>query len=83
MKLITLTTLAMTTTFAGMAMAEDAKLCDGETFSMVIAEIENTSAENKEGAIAELQMAKEKSDVGDTEACAVHLENASKAAAVE
>ncbi len=83
MKVLTITTLAVITTFSGMAMAEDAKLCDNETFSMVVAEVENAPTDRKEEAIGELQMAKEKADAGDLEACALHLENASKAAAVE
>ncbi len=83
MKLFTLTVLTFSTAISGMAMAQGDKVCDGETFSMVVAEVQNAPDDRKEAAIAELKIAKEKVDVGDLDACIVHLENASKAATVE
>lgn len=82
MKFVTLATLVMITAFSSMAVGHETNFCDSEAFSMVTAEIENAPSENKDAAIVEFQRAKEKSDVGDLEACAIHLENASKAAAV-
>ncbi|KAB7610403.1 hypothetical protein F9L33_13965 [Amylibacter sp. SFDW26] len=82
MKRFTLATIAISAVMATSAYAEGEKTCDTETFSMVIAEVENARADRKEAAIEELKMAQLKLEEGDNDACAVHLENASKAATI-
>lgn len=84
MKLLSLTTVALTTAFSGTAFAGDTagdtKVCNKDNFMQVLGEVKDASAEAKDLAIAELQLAKEKMIAGDPDACAVHLTNASNAA---
>lgn len=83
MKLLKFIIVVLSTTFTGMVFAQEAKLCDLETFALVLDEVDNAPDEKKELAIAELKMAKEKLIAEDKEACSTHLTNASNVAAAD
>lgn len=80
MKLSGITIVALTTALTGMSFAGDTKVCNKSNFIQVLGQVKEASAEKKDKAIEELQLAKDKMIAGDPDACAVHLTNASNAA---
>ncbi len=83
MKLYAFSTLVISTAFVGQVFAADVTTCDQESFVQVMKEAANAPDEKKELAAAELQMAQEKMDVDDQEACIGHLIKASEASVNE
>ena len=54
--------------------------CSEDSMAIVMEQVNATSGDTQTAAMAELDMAKEKMNAGDADACAVHLTNASKVA---
>lgn len=63
--------------------AGHAKACDDETMAMVMEGLETAPAANKEMAMAEFGMAKEKMEAGMSEECSGHLTKASELSAAQ
>ncbi|MEL6920188.1 MAG: hypothetical protein AAFO77_04070 [Pseudomonadota bacterium] len=61
--------------------AGHSKACDDDTVAMVMEEVEGAPAANKEMAMAEFTMAKEKMEAGMAEECSGHLTKASELSA--
>jgi len=72
--------VAVTMLCAGAASAQEMKKCDDATMTMVMKEVEGAPAANKEKAMMEFNMAKEKMAANMAEDCSMHLDAASKAA---
>jgi len=83
MKRLTITAIALSNAFTSAAFAQETKACDVDSFKVVLAEVDNATTENKELAIAELKMAKDKMIADDAQGCATHLTNASNAATAQ
>jgi|GEM_PF-4668000 len=80
---LTIMAIAFSNAFTSAAFAQNAKACDIDSFKLVLAEVDDATTENRELAIAELKMAKDKMIADDAEACAMHLTNASNAATAQ
>jgi hypothetical protein len=83
MKKHTLITASLIALLSTPLAAQEAKTCDVETMNMVIEQVNNAAEAVQAGAMAELDMAKEKMESGDEAACGTHLTNASTLATTE